>query len=122
MRKVAVVGAGHFGREHARIYSTSENAQLVAVCDINETNGRPVAERFGARYITDFRELIGEVDAVSLAVPTESHHAIASALIDAASGISGDTILPYAINIPIVSNTIETANASLRETTRRIAK
>ncbi|HET8674218.1 MAG TPA: Gfo/Idh/MocA family oxidoreductase, partial [Blastocatellia bacterium] len=77
------IGAGHFGREHARIYSTSENAQLVAVCDINEANGRPVAERFGARFVTDFRELIGEVDAVSLAVPTESHHAIASALMDA---------------------------------------
>lgn len=83
MIRVAVIGAGHFGREHARIYSTSENAQLVAVCDINEANGRPVAERFGARFVTDFRELIGEVDAVSLAVPTESHHAIASALMDA---------------------------------------
>ena len=83
MIRVAVVGAGHFGREHTRIYSTSENAQLVAVCDINEANGRPVAERFGARFVTDFRELIGEVDAVSLAVPTVSHHAIASALMDA---------------------------------------
>jgi predicted dehydrogenase len=83
MIRVAVVGAGHFGREHARIYSTSENAQLVAVCDIDEANGRPVAERFGARFVTDFRELIGEVDAVSLAVPTESHYAIASALMDA---------------------------------------
>ena len=86
MTRVAVIGAGHFGREHARIYSTSENAQLVAVCDINEANGKPVAERFGVRFVTDFRDLIGEVDAVSLAVPTESHHAIACALMDA--GIS----------------------------------
>jgi len=86
MIRVAVVGAGHFGREHARIYSTSENAQLVAVCDINEASGRTVAETVGARFVTDFRELIGEVDAVSLAVPTESHHAIACALMEA--GIS----------------------------------
>ncbi|HJQ67908.1 MAG TPA: Gfo/Idh/MocA family oxidoreductase [Blastocatellia bacterium] len=86
MIRVAVVGAGHFGREHARIYSTSEKARLVAVCDINEANGRPVAERFGARFVADFRELIGEVDAVSVAVPTESHHAIACALME--SGIA----------------------------------
>ena len=83
MIRVAVVGAGHFGREHARIYSTAKDARLVAVCDINEANGKPVAERLGARFVTDFRELVGEVDAVSLAVPTESHHAIACALMEA---------------------------------------
>jgi predicted dehydrogenase len=86
MIRVAVIGAGHFGREHARIYSTSENAQLVAVCDINEANRKPVAENSGTRFVSDFRELIGEVDAVSLAVPTESHHPIACALLEA--GIS----------------------------------
>jgi predicted dehydrogenase len=83
MIKVAVVGAGHFGREHARIYSTLEGCRLVAVCDIEESNGQPVANRYGAEFVTDYRALIGKVDAVSLAAPTASHHTIACELLDA---------------------------------------
>jgi predicted dehydrogenase len=83
MIRVAVIGAGHFGREHARIYSTVESAALVAVCDINESNGRAVADRYGAGFVSDYRELIGKVDAVSLAVPTASHHSIACDLLKA---------------------------------------
>ena len=87
MIRAAVIGAGHFGREHARIYANSERARLVAVCDINESNGRAVAERYGADFIADYREMIGKVDAVSLAVPTVSHHAIARELLDAAVAV-----------------------------------
>jgi predicted dehydrogenase len=83
MIRAAVIGAGHFGREHARVYADSERARLVAVCDINESNGRPVAERFGASFVADYRELIGKVDAVSLAVPTVLHHSIARELLGA---------------------------------------
>lgn len=86
MIRVAVVGVGHFGREHARIYANSNSASLVAVCDIDPSNGAAVAEPYSADFVTDFRELIGKVDAVSLAVPTVSHHAIACELLDA--GIS----------------------------------
>ena len=83
MIKVAVIGAGHFGREHARIYSTLGQAHLVAVCDIDESNGRAVADRYGADFVPDYRALIGQVDAVSLAVPTVSHHQIARDLLNA---------------------------------------
>ena len=83
MIKIAVIGAGHFGREHARIYSTLESARLVAVCDIDESNGQAVANRYGADFVTDYRELIGKVDAVSLTVPTVSHHSIACEMLNA---------------------------------------
>ena len=86
MIRVAVVGVGHFGREHARIYAESDRAELVAVCDISESNGRAVAARYNTTYVPDFRELIGKVDAVSLAVPTISHHEIACELL--AQGIA----------------------------------
>jgi predicted dehydrogenase len=86
MFRVAVIGAGHFGREHARIYASLPGARLVAVCDINPTSGTAVAEQYGAEFVSDFRELIGKVDAVSLAAPTVSHHAIACELLE--SGIS----------------------------------
>jgi predicted dehydrogenase len=86
MIRVAVIGVGHFGREHARIYSNTNGAKLVAVCDIDPSNGAAVAARYSADVVADFRELIGRVDAVSLAVPTVSHHAIACELLEA--GIS----------------------------------
>src|SRR6185503_20510761 len=83
MIRVGVIGAGHFGREHARIYSQSDGAQLVAVCDINESHGKPVADLCGAVFFSDYREMIGKVDAVSLAVPTVAHAEIARRLLDA---------------------------------------
>jgi predicted dehydrogenase len=77
MIRVAVIGAGAFGSEHARVFSEAAVAQLAAVCDIDESRGRPVAERYGADFVTDYHELIGKEDAASLTVPTESHAAIA---------------------------------------------
>jgi predicted dehydrogenase len=77
MLKVAVVGAGHFGREHARVYATPAGARLVAVCDLDETRGRAVAHEFKVPVVTNFRDLFGEVDAISLAVPTVDHCRVA---------------------------------------------
>src|ERR687888_1602852 len=81
--KTAVIGAGHLGREHARIYSSLADATLVAVCDINEAAGRAVADRYGARFVRDYRELRGEVDAVSVATPTFNHHEITCTCLEA---------------------------------------
>jgi predicted dehydrogenase len=81
--KTAVIGAGHLGREHARIYSSIENSKLIAVCDINEKTGRAVAERYSVKFVSDFRELLGDVDAVSVATPTVDHHEITCACLTA---------------------------------------
>lgn len=83
MIRAAVVGVGSFGREHARVYSEVEGAQLSFVCDINEEKAKPVAERFGAAFVSDFQQLIGRVDAVSIVTPTELHFEIASRFIEA---------------------------------------
>jgi predicted dehydrogenase len=82
MIRVAVVGVGHFGREHARIYASIPEARLEALCDIDE-RARTVSERLNVPLVSDFRELIGKVDAVSLAVPTVEHHRIACELLGA---------------------------------------
>lgn len=84
--RTAVIGVGHLGREHARIYAGLEDSQLVAVCDTNETNGRAVAERYGVPWVSDYRELLDRVDAVSVATPTVNHHEATCACIEA--GIS----------------------------------
>jgi predicted dehydrogenase len=83
MLRVAVVGAGVFGREHARVYSEIGGSRLAAVCDIDQSRGRAVAERYGASFVSDYREIIGNVDAVSVAAPTESHQAIVCELLQA---------------------------------------
>lgn len=86
--RTAVIGVGHLGRQHARLHATlaSEGvADFVFVCDQNPETARTIAEDKNVPWTTDWRELIGKVDAVSLAVPTISHCDIASALLE--SGI-----------------------------------
>jgi predicted dehydrogenase len=87
MKRVAVIGAGHFGREHARIYSKSDNANLVAICDANPSVGAAVASQYNVPFVSNFRELIGKVDAVSVVAPTLHHHSIACELLDAAIAV-----------------------------------
>jgi predicted dehydrogenase len=107
MIRVAVIGAGAFGREHARVYSEVAASELSAVCDIDESRGRPVAESYAAAYVTNYRELIGRVDAASLAVPTESHAAIACELL--AAGISVLVEKPVARTLDEADRMIEAA-------------
>jgi predicted dehydrogenase len=74
------------GRQHARIHSTLDAVGLVefvSVCDIHEQIASNVASKRKVRATNDWRQLIGEVDAVSLAVPTESHREIACGLLEA---------------------------------------
>jgi len=110
MVRVAVVGAGVFGREHARIYSEISGAKLVSVCDIDESRGRPLAERYGALFSPDYRELVGMVDAVSVAVPTESHKSIACDLLQAKTAVLVEK--PIARSLDEADQMIEAAKHS----------
>jgi predicted dehydrogenase len=75
--RVAVVGVGHLGRHHARILSALDGAELVAVVDTLPGRAAEIAAGTSARPLTDFREIVGEVDAVTIAVPTEQHRDVA---------------------------------------------
>lgn len=84
--KVAVVGVGHLGREHARIYAGMEGVDLVAVADLKEDRAREVASASGTRAVTDFRDLLEGAlrpDAVSIVVPTRDHAAIGIPFLEA---------------------------------------
>jgi predicted dehydrogenase len=76
MINVAVIGVGYLGRFHAQKYASLPNAQLVAVCDPDLERARMVAEENHTQAIADYRELIGKIDAVSIATPTPYHFAI----------------------------------------------
>ena len=84
--RVAVIGVGHLGRHHARILAALEGASLVAVVDTDADRARTVAETTSTRALGDYRDLAGQVDAVSIAAPTELHHEIAMSFLQ--QGIS----------------------------------
>jgi predicted dehydrogenase len=75
--KTAVIGVGYLGRFHAQKYAALENSELVGVADASEENAKRVAEECGTQAFTDYRELFGKVDAVSIVVPTQLHYQVA---------------------------------------------
>jgi predicted dehydrogenase len=75
---VAVVGVGYLGKFHAEKYADSEKATLVAVADIDRSKAESVASQLGVAAFSDYRELLGRVRCVSVAVPTRSHYQVAS--------------------------------------------
>lgn len=106
----AVIGVGHLGRQHARLHTAlaAEGlTQFVSVCDLNEEAATAVADERHVSWTTDWRELIGQVDAVSLAVPTESHCEIACELL--ASGVHVLVEKPIARTLAEADRMIEAA-------------
>jgi predicted dehydrogenase len=81
--RIGVVGVGYLGRHHARILSSLPGVDLVAVVDINTARAAEIAVANRTRPLVDFRELLGQVDAVTIAVPTELHREIAIAFLSA---------------------------------------
>jgi predicted dehydrogenase len=81
--RTAVVGLGYFGRFHAKHHAANGQADLIAVCDVDADLAAQVAAEYGARPVVDYHELVGAVDAVSIAVPTSQHYAVARDLLDA---------------------------------------
>jgi len=79
--KVAVIGAGHLGSIHGRIYSQLDLAQLVAICDIQPDRAQAAAIAYRCQAVADYRDLLGQVDAVSICVPTQEHFPIAKAFL-----------------------------------------
>lgn len=86
MLRTAVIGVGHLGEQHARIHAGLADeglSRFAGVCDIDEARVQTVGGKWSAKSTTEWRSLIGAVDAVSLAVPTESHCEIACGLLEA---------------------------------------
>jgi len=71
--RVAVIGVGHLGKHHARIYADMENVELAGVVDIQQARAEEIATANKTRAYTDYHAVLGKVDAVSLAVPTIDH-------------------------------------------------
>ncbi len=75
--RVGVVGVGHHGRQHVRIYKGLPGVALTAVADNDPDTLSHAAEEWGVQPFADYREITPLIDAVSVATPTSSHHEIA---------------------------------------------
>ena len=95
--RVGVVGVGHIGREHARIYSQLPGVEFVGVYDLDAHVAEKVAQRHGVKAYSSAHDLAEVVDAATIATPTNTHHEIASVFLE-----KGKHVL---VEKPITDNT-----------------
>ncbi len=81
--RTGVIGVGHLGQHHARLYASLPGSTLVVIVDINARRAKEVAERIGTAVYDDIGVLLGQVEAVSIASPTSAHHTIARQCLEA---------------------------------------
>jgi predicted dehydrogenase len=75
--RTAVVGVGYLGRFHAQKHRLIDGVELVAVCDRDAERSRSVAAEVGTSAVADYRELVGKIDAVTIAATTAEHFMLA---------------------------------------------
>ncbi len=80
--RIAVIGAGHLGRIHARLLKTQPQADLVFVADPSPSAQQAIIDEFGTRTVSDYRKSLDDIDAAVIATPTSTHYAIASELLE----------------------------------------
>jgi len=85
--RAAVVGVGYLGRFHAQKYSQADGCELVAVVDSRAESREQVSAELGVPGLADYRELLGQVDAVSVATPTPVHFSVARAFLESGAHV-----------------------------------
>ncbi|HXO44586.1 MAG TPA: Gfo/Idh/MocA family oxidoreductase [Candidatus Cybelea sp.] len=109
--RVAVVGAGEFGRNHVRVWRDLEGVELAGVIDTNAERAAKVASEFGTKVIPDLDALAAErVSAVSVAVPTREHARVGCRLLDAGMDILVEK--PMAVSLEEADELIASAERS----------
>ena len=85
--RIAVIGVGHLGQHHARLLSSMPGVELVGVVDTKPGRAQEIAAKHGTAAFTDAREVLGRVDAVSVAVPTAAHVEVAMPFLAQGTGV-----------------------------------
>ncbi len=81
--RAGVIGVGHLGQHHARLYASLPDATLVGVVDQDHDRAAVIARKHGVQVFRDQSDLLRQVDVVSIAVPTSGHYAVAKACLEA---------------------------------------
>ncbi len=111
--RVAAIGVGSLGRHHARNYAelaAEGRVEMIGVCDTSAETAAQIGASHGCEHFTDWHELLGKVDAVSIATPTETHCEIACAFLE--TGISVLVEKPIALTLEEADRMISAAARS----------
>lgn len=111
--RVAAIGVGSLGRHHARNYAelaAEGRVELTGVCDANSETAAAIASEHSTAEFTDWHDLLGKVDAVSIATPTETHCEIACAFLK--DGVNVLVEKPMAMTVEEADQMIAAAKAS----------
>jgi predicted dehydrogenase len=108
--KLGVVGVGHLGQHHARIYAQMPGVELVGVVDINERRAKEVGLKLKVPYYTEASALYGKVKAVNIAVPTISHYSLAEGFLERKIDVLIEK--PIASNPEEAEDLIQTASSN----------
>jgi predicted dehydrogenase len=95
--RVAVAGAGEFGRNHARVYREIEGAELIGIYDLDARRAAVVAKEFQTNVLATLEALQGRADAVSVAVPTIAHAEVGCRLMEMGLDVLFEK--PMAVNL-----------------------
>jgi len=106
--RIGVIGVGHLGQHHARLLASMDGVELVGICDINRARADEIGARCGAAAFSDSRELLGRVDAVTVAVPTAAHLDVAIPFLEA--GVATLVEKPIAPSVADADRLVETAD------------
>ena len=110
--RVAVVGAGDFGRNHARVYRELEGAELAGVVDTDAARAAQLAAEFSTEVLPSLESLAGRVDAASVAVPTVEHARVGCRLLEL--GVDVLVEKPIAASLAEADRLISTASRARR--------
>jgi len=80
--RVAVIGGGHLGRIHSRLMKANASVDLIAVAEPSPLAQQAIIDEFDVEVVSDYRKLVGLVDAVVIATPTRTHFQIADFWLD----------------------------------------
>jgi Predicted dehydrogenases and related proteins len=110
--RVGVIGVGHLGQHHARLYATLSGATLVGVTDLDPKRAQTIADKQGVHFYPEIAALLPHVDAVSIAVPTSAHHAVAKLCLDA--GVHVLVEKPITVTLAEATDLVELAHRRKR--------
>ena len=105
--RTAVIGAGKMGAIHAKVYDQLSQSDFVAVVDIDHKKAKNLAKKYKCRAFTDYREMLDEADAVTIATPTITHLEIAKAFIE--NGVAVMIEKPLAADVKECRKIVELA-------------
>jgi predicted dehydrogenase len=110
--RCAVIGVGYLGRFHAEKYAALPGCRLVGVADTDAVAAQRVAAQLGVVAFASHRELLGQVDAVSVVVPTSAHHAVARDFLEAGADVLVEK--PITVTLAEADDLIEVAGRERR--------